>query len=393
MLKNIFWACSLSLISVGGFAQTGLDELLNQVELNNLELQSLATALDGKRLEFNSENNLPDPDVAFFYLPYGVFDNGVYTEYQISQNFEFPSVYVSRKGLIKELMTQSELDYKSKRQEILLSAQIIFLDLVFLSKMLDVYIHRKELAKSVLDQLEGSAQNVIVDALELNKAKLALLHQQFSMQKVENQIQALRNQLENLNGGKTISIEFTEYPLSGNLKDAESIWLEKLNSEPYLLQLKQQELIAMNTLKLEKSKVLPNLLAGYNRQGVPGLFHHGFYGGFTIPLWGSRGKVQAAQSQVNFQSSFNSSKLQEARVEFDAQYQKYQLQLNEFEEYQRVLTGLDSENLLRQAYEQKQLSFLQYFEEVQFYGQTFELFLDMQHQLYESYTFLLKHKL
>lgn len=393
MLKNIFWAISLALISVSGFAQSEMDEMLKHVEQNNLELQSLVSALDGKQMELNSENNLPDPDVAFFYLPYGVFDNGVYTEYQISQNFEFPSVYSSRKGLIKELMTQNELEYKAKRQEILFSAQSYFLDLVFLSKKLQVFKQRKELAKSVLDQFELSAEKKEVEILELNKTKLALLKQQFSVQQTEIQIQTLIEQLENLNGGKTISIEFNKYPLPSNLKEPENIWLEKLSSEPDLLQLQQQEQIALHALKLEKSKVLPNLLAGYNRQGVPGLFHHGFYGGFTIPLWGSRGKVQAAQSQVNFNSSFNTSKLQEARIEFDSEFQKYKLQLNEFEEYQRVLAEMDSEKILRQAYEQQQLSFLQYFEEVQFYGEVFEMFLEMQHQLFQSYTFLLKHEL
>lgn len=393
MLKNILFAGCLFLLSWRGYSQTSLEELLQQVEQNNLELQALSTALEGKRFELLSGNNLPDPEVGIFYLPFGENITGDYTEYQITQSFEFPTVYSSRKNLINQQISQYELGYKSRRQEILLSAQAYALELILISKKLEVFKARTEQAKTVFDQVNQLFQKEEVGILELNKAKVAWLQQQFTVQQLENQLQNLKEQLENLNGGKPIGTSPMDYPVFAELTDADSIWTEKLKSEPQLLQIQQEEILAQQSLQLEKNKVLPNLAAGFNRQGVMGSYYSGIYGGLTIPLWGSRGKVKAAQSHVEFQTQNSLAKVNLARVQFDREYRNYALLRAKFTEYQSTLTVLDSEELLLHAYQLGELSFLQYFQEIQFYRQAFDTYLEMQHQLYQSHTSLLKHQL
>lgn len=393
MLKNILFAGCLFLLSWRGYSQTSLEELLQQVEQNNLELQALSTALEGRRYELLSGNNLPNPEVGVFYLPFGENSTGDYTEYQITQSFEFPTVYSSRKNLIDQQVSQYELGYKSRRQEILLSAQSYALELILISKKLKVFETRTEQAKTVFDQVNQLFQKEEVGILELNKAKVAWLQQQFAVQQLENQIQNLKGQLENLNGGTSITAIPEEYPVFAGLTDSDSIWTEKLKSEPQLLQIQQEEILAQQSLQLEKNRVLPNLAAGFNRQGVMGSYYSGIYGGLTIPLWGSRGKVKAARSQVEFQTQNSLSKVNLARVQFDREYRKYALLRTKFTEYQSTLTALDSEDLLLQAYQLGELSFLQYFQEIQFFRQAFDTYLEMQHQLYQSHTSLLKHQL
>lgn len=393
MLKNILFAGCILFFSGRAYAQSGLEEILQQVEQNNLELQALASALEGKRFELLSGNNLPNPEVGIFYLPFGENSTGDYTEYQITQSFEFPTVYSSRKNLINQQVSQYELEYKTKRQEILMAAQSYFLESILLSKKLVVYDQRMDQAKTVSEQVDQLFQKEEVGILELNKAKVAWLQQQFSVQQIEIQVQNLNSQLENLNGGKAISSELKDYPFSPKLTDPDSIWTEKLKAEPQLLQFQQQELLARQTLQLEKNKVLPNLSAGFNRQGVLGSYYSGIYGGLSIPLWGSRGKVKAAQSQVDYQTSFKLSKIREARMQFDRDYRSYQLLWDKFEEYRSTLSALDSEDLLLQAYQLGELSFIQYYQETQFYRQAFDTLLEMQHQLYQSHTSLLKHQL
>jgi len=393
MLKNILFAGCLLLLSWRGYSQSGLEELLQQVEQNNLELQALSTALEGRRFELLSGNNLPDPEVGIFYLPFGENSTGDYTEYQITQSFEFPTVYSSRKNLIDQQVSQYELEYKARRQEILGSAQAFALEFILISKKLDVSTSRTEQAKTVFDQVNQLFQKEEVGILELNKAKVAWLQQQFVVQQLEIQLQNLKEQLENLNGGSSITVMPAEYPVFAGLTDSDSIWSEKLKSEPQLLQIQQEELLAQQSLQLEKNKVLPNLAAGFNRQGVMGSYYSGIYGGLTIPLWGSRGKVKAAQSQVDFQTQNSLSKVNLARVQFDREYRNYALLRTKFMEYQSTLTALDSEDLLLQAYQLGELSFLQYYQETQFFRQAFDTFLEMQHQLYQSHTSLLKHQL
>ncbi|GMQ28078.1 TolC family protein [Algoriphagus confluentis] len=393
MLKHILFAGCMFLFCWQGFSQTSMEELLQQVEQNNLELQALSTSLEGKRFELRSGNNLPNPEVGVFYLPFGDHNSGDYTEYQITQSFEFPTVYGSRKSLISQQINQYELGYKSRRQEILLSAQALALEIVLTSKKQEVFKFRTEQAKTVFDQVSQLFQKEEVGILELNKAKVAWLQQQFAVQQLDNQLQNLKSQLENLNGGKPITAFPKEYPVFASLTDPDSIWVEKLKAEPQILQIQQEELIAQQNLQLEKNKVLPNLAAGFNRQGVMGSYYSGIYGGVSIPLWGSRGKVKAARYQVDFQTQNTQSKINLARDQFDREFRNYLLLTTKFTEYQGTLTALDSEELLLQAYRLGELSFLQYFQEIQFYRQAFDTFLEMQHQLYQSHTSLLKHQL
>lgn len=393
MLKNILFAGCLFLLSWRGFAQTGMEEILQQVEQNNFELQALASALEGKRFELQSGNNLPDPEVGIFYLPFGDHSTGDYTEYQITQSFEFPTVYGSRKNLILQQINKYELGYRSRRQEILLAAQANYLEMVHISKKLTVFRNRTAQGKTVFEQVNQLFQKEEVGILELNKSKVAWLQQQFQVQQLEIELQNLRGQLENLNGGKSFSETPQDYPVFVGLTDADSIWMEKLIFEPQLLQLQQEELLAQQNFQLEKQMVLPNLSAGFNRQGVLGSYYSGIYGGFTIPLWGSRGKVKAAKYEVEYQIQNSLSKISQAKSQFDNAFRNYQLMRMKFEEYQGTMIALDSEDLLLQAYQLGELSFLQYYQETQFYRQAFDTFLEMQHQLYQSHISLLKHQL
>jgi outer membrane protein TolC len=157
--------------------------------------------------------------------------------------------------------------------------------------------------------------------------------------------------------------------------------------------LKQQELIAQQSLTLTRNKGLPNLTAGYNSQGVAGKRFSGIYAGVTIPLWSNRNKVKAAEAQFNFQQSYSSVKNLEAYTSFEKQYNDYEIMLAKFREYEATLSGLNSNELLLQAYQLGELSFLEYYLELQFYRQAYDAMLNMQYQLYISQNQLLKHQL
>lgn len=159
------------------------------------------------------------------------------------------------------------------------------------------------------------------------------------------------------------------------------------------MQLKQQEAIAQQSLNLAKSKSLPNLTAGYNSQSVAGERFSGIYAGISIPLWSNRNKVKAAQSQLGYQQTFTSSRTLQAYAFFEKQYNDYQIMLSKFQEYETTLSGLNSDELLLQAYQLGELSFLEYYMELQFYRQAYDAMLNMQYQLHISQNQLLKHQL
>ncbi|MBD3630989.1 TolC family protein [Cyclobacterium sp.] len=394
MYKNIVFALCGCLLAYGGFAQSpSIEGILKMVEQNNQELKALSEYVESKRLELQSGNNLPDPQLGAYYLPFGEHNRGDYTEFQISQSFEFPTVYSARGSLIDQKSAQLELDYQAKRQDILAEAKNHCLNLIYLNKRLDTEMLRVEQAKQVFDQVQELYEKEQVGILELNKAKVAWMQEQFTIQQIESDVKNTLLQLVNLNGGNELSFTQGEYSASLALAAKDAVWQEKQVQDPVMKQLNQQEAIAQQSLNLAKNKSFPNLTAGYNSQGVAGERFSGIYAGVTIPLWSNRNKVKAAQSQLDFQQSFSSSKTLQAYAFFEKQFNDYEIMLSKFQEYEATLTGLNSDKLLLQAYLLGELSFIEYYMELQFYRQAYDAMLGMQYQLYISQNQLLKHQL
>ncbi|MEQ8473900.1 MAG: TolC family protein [Marinoscillum sp.] len=394
MYKKIVFALCGCFLSFGLIAQsTSIESILREVEQNNQELKALSQYAESRTLELKSGNNLPDPQLGAYYLPFGEHSTGDYTEYQVSQSFEFPTVYSTRRNLIDKQTNQLELDYQARRQEILAQAKEYCLNLIYLNKRLTTETLRVVQAKEVFEQVQELYEKEQVGILELNKAKVAWMQEQFKIQEIESDQRNTMLLLKNLNGGAEIRFSSDEYALSLDLADKESVWEDKQAQDPELVKLTQQEAIAQQSLRLAKNRTLPNLTAGFNSQGVAGERFSGVYAGISIPLWSNRNKVKAAQSQVDFQQSINTSLSLQAYSAFVKQYNDYEIMLSKFQEYEATLSGLNSDDLLLQAYQLGELSFPEYYMELKFYRQAYDTMLDMQYQLYVSQTQLLKHQL
>jgi len=394
MLKHIVFAFCGCFISVGLLAQTSeIESVLREIEQNNKELRAMVSYVESQRLELKSSNNLPDPQFGAYYLPFGEHSTGDYSEFQLSQTIEFPTVYGARGSLIDNQSIQLDLEYKSKRQDILAQAKSYCLNLIYLNKRLDTETLRVAQARQVYEQANELYEKEQVGILEFNKAKVFWMQEQFKVQQIESDKKNLSLLLANLNGGNEVIFSLNEYlaPLVLAVKD--SLWEDKLVNDPELMQLKQQESIAFQSLKLAKNKTLPNLTAGFNSQGISGERFSGVYAGVSIPLWTNKNKVKAAQSRVDYQVSFTSSRSMRASASFGKQYNDYQIMLTKFQEYQSTLSGLNSDQLLVQAYQLGEISFLEYYMELRFYRQAYDAMLDMQYQLYLSQTALLKYQL
>lgn len=393
MYKLFVFAVCGGFMLRSGVAQDNLESILRQVEQNNTELLALKAKMESEKLSLKSSNNLPDPEFGMFYLPFGDHTAGDYTEYQVTQTVEFPSVYGARNQLIKTQSGQIEFAYAERRQELLVEAKKYFLELIYLEKRLSIEQERIAQLKELLEQAQERYEEEQISILELNKTKVAWMQERYHVEHIQNdKVNALRS-LQTLNGGTEIQTNSSEYVLALDLPSVEILWNEKLANDPTIGLLKQQESIAMQQLKLSKSKSLPNLTAGFNSQGVAGERFSGIYAGLSIPLWSNKNRVKSAQSNLNYQEAFVETKTQMAFTEFEREYNNYQHKLERFRTYQETLDGLDSEALLLESYQLGEISFLEYYQELQFFRDAMDTMLDMQHQLHQANNKLLKHQL
>jgi outer membrane protein, heavy metal efflux system len=394
MNKYIVSAICGCLFFVSGFSQDkNIEELLNEIEQNNTELKSYQSFIESQQLENKSTNNLPDPQLSGYYLPFGDNTTDAYTEYEIAQSFEFPTVYTAR-GKWNDLKSeQLQTAYAKKRQEVLLNAKQLLIELTFLHKQKVIETKRRTQSKQVFDQIQKLFDAEQVGILDLNKAKIAWIQEQFVVEQIESEIQILLSKLKTLNGGNVIDGVPTGIALPIKVGTVESLWQEKLASDPLIRELEANEASSFQKVKLEKTKTLPNLLLGYNYQGVSGNNFSGFYGGISIPLWNSKNKVKAAEADYAFQQSNTEVATSLLYAEFQETYNRYELMLTKYNEYQTTMGNLNSEQLLFKAYMLGEYSFMEYYVELQFYRNASDKMLQMEKELQLLQAQLLKHQL
>jgi cobalt-zinc-cadmium efflux system outer membrane protein len=393
MNKLVIFAICGCLSFVSGFSQTkNLEELLNEIERNNTELNGYQSFIESQQLENKSTNNLPDPQLSGYYLPYGDNITDAYAEYQISQSFEFPTVYGAR-GKWNDLKSMEiQNTYAKKRQEVLLNAKELLIELTFLQKQKTIETERRSQSKQVFDQIQELFNKEQVGVLDLNKAKIAWIQEQFVVEQVESDVQIIRSKLNNLNGGKSLD-EISETITSTEIASIENLWKEKLTKDPSLQELITNEKASLQKVTLEKNKVLPNLSLGYNYQGVNGNNYSGFYGGLSIPLWSSKNKIKAAEASYKYQQSNTQVITTSFYTQFQEVYKRYELMHSKYNEYQHTMGNLESEKLLLKAYTLGEYSFMDYYIELQFYRNTSDKILQMEKELQLLQAQLLKHQL
>jgi cobalt-zinc-cadmium efflux system outer membrane protein len=394
MNKHIVSVICGCLFFVSGFSQDkNIEELLNEIEQNNTELKGYQSFIESQQLENKSNNNLPDPQLSGYYLPFGDNTTGDYTEYQISQSFEFPSVYAARGKWNESKSQRLKSAYANKRLEVLLKAKNTLLELAFLEKRKVIETERKTQSKQVFDQIQKLFDAEQVGILDLNKAKIAWIQEQFVVEQIESEIQILLSKLKTLNGGSVIDGITSVITLPIEIGAVESLWQEKLSNDPLLQELKAIETSSLQKIKLEKNKVLPNLALGYNYQGVSGNNYSGFYGGVSIPLWSSKNKVKAAEANYEYQQSNTQVITTSLYTQFQETYNRYELILEKYDEYQITMGNLNSEHLLFKAYMLGEYSFMDYYVELQFYRNASDKMLQMEKELQLLQAQLLKHQL
>lgn len=394
MNLKIVYTISICLFFGKVFSQSQtVDDILNQIEQNNTELKAYQSYIDGQKLQDKSGNNLPNPQLSGYYLPFGEHQSDDYTEFEISQSFEFPTVYAARSKWNNLKAEQLQASFTKKRQEVLLQAKQGLINLFILQKQKSIEVERKQQSQEVFQQVQALFNKEQVGILDLNKAKVAWMQEQFVVDQLETEIQNQIAILQTLNGGETMVLDNLQLEIPFQIQTLETLWNEKLAKDPKLLELKANEATALQNVQLEKNKVLPNLALGYNYQGVNGSNYSGIYGGLSIPLWNSKNKVKAAQAQYEYQQSSTEVAQQLLYAQVQQEYNQYQLLFDKYTEYQNIIETLNSEDLLFKAYSLGEYSFLEYYMEVQFYRDATDKMLQMEKQLQLLQAQLLIHQL
>ena len=353
-----------------------LDEVWSQIKNNNLTISALERQMQAEKTANHVGIAPDDPEVEVAYLWGDPVAIGNRIDVSATQSFDFPTAYLHRARIANLRDQQAELAYSQQCNEILLQAGELYYGIIYGNTR----IRDMERCLSFLSDLAAAQQKKLkageVNIFDYNKIKLTELNLRQTMAQVVTERDGLLLELQQLNGGKPLTVTCDRFP---ELTLPER-WEERLDQAPLLRWHDKEQEIAAQQVRLERSLWAPRLSAGYMREQVPTELFQGVKVGVSLPLWHQSNSLKQARLRQSAASMAATDEQLRLRSRLQEDYAAASTLLQQAEEYRQLLETVDSFALLRQALESGQLSIVEYLMETSIYHESHERFAEMQYK-------------
>ena len=376
----VIYTLLLALPHTGLQAQSNIDQVLKSIEQNNKELQANAQSVASQKLEAKTANNLPDPTLSYAHLWGSKDKSETIGELVVSQSFDFPSLYATRRKLnqLKSNMLDNQTDIA--RQALLLQAKELCLDIIMLRQQKQILNERRKNAEELSEAYAVRLNAGEASSLETNKIKLELMNVKTEATLNESNLQNKCLALQALNGNIPVSFEESEYPSAPLPKDFQQLKSEVICSDRTLMDFDNQALVARKQISVDKSQWLPKLELGYRRNTESGTPFNGVVVGFSFPLFENRNKVKIAKMQA---SSINLQK-EGAALQIESElaqlYREAQSLQEAMKEYQETFQSQRNIEYLKRALDGGEINIIEYFLETSVVYQSHLNYIQLENQ-------------
>ncbi len=384
--------CVLAL-TINANAQSSADTVLANIAKNNKTIIANTQYWEAKKLQYKTGLTPYNPAIDYDFMVGSPSTAGNQNDFTVTQSFDFPTAYIKKKQLSEQQIAQTEFQITSKRQNVLLEAKKICIELVYHNKLQSQLAQRKQNTEKLLSDFQVKLNKGEGNILDVNKAQLQLIEINKDFQQDLSSINQLNQKLTELNGGNAIIFTDTIYPLLPTIPAFEQLENEIEASDPIRKFLEQEKLITQKQVELSKPMWLPKFEMGYHYQGILGQAFQGVHAGITIPLWENKNTVKTQQANLLFTNLNLQDHINENYYEIKQLYEKYQNLKITLSEYQTVFASLNNTTLLNKALASGQISTIEFFMELSYYYNAFNNYLQIEKEYYEVIAELYKYQL
>ncbi len=325
ILSVITLLCLVSFFSTSGVraqdsSSKNISELSQALEIglaNNGYVRSAKSNIElqehGKKRAFNPQKT----DVGVQYGQYSSFEDDF--AFNISQNFEFPTVYSKRRKLADEKISGREQQLAVAENELTMNIQQAWFQLAFLMEKEKLLSYQDSIYRRFLHAATIRYETEATSYLEKASAETSVLDIQNEQKMVEADIAIQQNQLRILLND-TIDRKFI--PKSMEKKPIIDLTeqLEIVNN-PSLALIKQQIKIENAKKEVTSAKMLPDISIGYYNQSLIG--NRTSDGGFAT----SSDRFNSIQAGISiplffgaYKADINTAKIKTDIAETNAKY-------------------------------------------------------------------------
>lgn len=276
-------------------AQNSAEVVLASVEKNNPELQALRKRAESEKYGFKAERMVEAPEVGFDYLWGSPADIGTRKDISVTQSIDIATISGTKGKIAKSESELSDMQFNVRRQEILLQAKLLYINIIYCNAVgaeLEHRLERSEKVESVYRDMQVRGET---DMIEVNKAHLAYLAQRNALARNKMEAEGFRLELQRLNGGEPLEINDLSYVRSDMLPaDFDTWYKEVADRSPEIRAARQNVKVNEAVARGIKMSSCPTITAGYMAELVKGSNFRGLTLGLSIPLWSARSKTRQA---------------------------------------------------------------------------------------------------
>lgn len=277
------------------WAQNSAEVVLASVEKNNPELQALRKRTESEKYGFKAERMVEAPEVGFDYLWGSPADIGTRKDISVTQSIDIATISGTKGKIAKSESELSDMQFNVRRQEILLQAKLLYINIIYCNAVgaeLERRLERSEKVESVYRDMQVRGET---DMIEVNKAHLAYLAQRNALARNKMEAEGFRLELQRLNGGEPLGINDLSYVSRDMLPaDFDTWYKEVADRSPEIKAARQNVKVNEAVARGIKMSSCPTITAGYMAELVKGSNFRGLTLGLSIPLWSARSKTRQA---------------------------------------------------------------------------------------------------
>lgn len=390
---NIYLTVLVVVLSFLTCAQTTIETVLSSVEKNNKAIASQRQLTSAREWELQTGIAPEDPFVSADYMIGRPVSGGNQLDVLATQRLDFPTVYGKRKSVSEAQSTSIELELELVRREVLLETKKVCLELIYLNKQSEELSKRINRADSLILRFKEKLELGDINALDVNKSKIQLLNLKSQLREVESKKSIQQERLTALNGGIALNFDQVDFQKETVLPSFDQLKDSVLNSDVQIQMLNQEINVYNANFELAKAARLPEIELGYHYQSVLGQTFNGGHFGLSIPLWQHKNTVKTAQTFQDFGTYQVDSYTMKLQYELRELYDQFNNQQQTLADYEEVLTGINSEEILDQLLSLGDIDYITYVQEMEYFYEAKNNYLILQRDLHNTLAELFKYQL
>lgn len=387
----------LSIILLASFAALtiqaqSIDDVLKTIEGNNPEIKAAKALYDARLAESRMDNSLGNTSVNYERM-FGTESNDEETgKLTVTQEFDFPTLYITRSKLNKEKYESYRTEYVETRQNVMLQAKLLCMDLIMLNRQRELINERLANINKLKDIYDRRMDSRDVTLLELNKIKMQQMDEEAALTMNTNERNSVIRQLCALNGGEDIATEIGYDKEIQPLPDYRTFADEATDADATLLKTRQEMNVANRELSVAKNRWLPTLGLSYIREMHATDATNGFEIGVSLPLLNNNRNVKKAKAYKSYAMWQLEKVNSEVRNNIQRDYDEAKNLWETLGNYD-IKIVYDNIDLLNKALDAKQISMIEYFTELNSLYSIIESYNTLQNSYNKALARMYKYKL